>query len=269
MKSIIEELWEVRDTLSTGSLKEPEIKKAIMDAIDELDNGKIRVANRYNGVWSVNEWVKKAILLYYRVSEEHIISEGHHRYFDKIPLKYDGWDSGKFQSAKVRVVPGATVRKGSFIEGGSIIMPSFIDIGSHIGMGSFIDTWATIGACAQIGKNAHIGGGVGIGGVFEPLSSKPVIIEDNCYIGARSEISEGVIVEEGSVISMGVFLSQSTRIYDRDADDVFFGRVPSGSVVVPGTLPGSDGQTETYAAIIVKTLNRKPDKKELEKLLRG
>jgi 2,3,4,5-tetrahydropyridine-2-carboxylate N-succinyltransferase len=269
MKSIIEELWEVRDTLSAGSLREPEIKKAIMDAIDELDSGKIRVANRYNGKWSVNEWVKKAILLYYRVSENHIISEGHHRYFDKIPLKYDGWDSGKFESAGVRVVPGATVRKGSFVEKGSVIMPSFIDIGSHIGAGSFIDTWSTIGACAQIGKNVHIGGGAGIGGVFEPLSSQPVIIEDNCYIGARSEISEGVIVEEGSVVSMGVFLSQSTRIYDREADEIFFGRVPSGSVVVSGVLPGSDGQTETYAAIIVKTLDRKPDKKELEELLRG
>lgn len=270
MKAIIEELWEVRDTLNKDSLKQPEIKKAIMDAIDDLDNGKIKVVNKHNGQWHVNEWVKKAILLYFKVMESHIVTDGTHRYFDKVPLKFEGWDNGKFENMGVRVVPGATVRKGSFIEGGAVIMPSFINIGAYIGEGTMIDTWATVGSCANIGKNCHISGGVGIGGVLEPLQASPVIIEDNCFIGARSEIAEGVTVGEGSVISMGVYLGQSTRIYDRDRDEVFFGNVPPYSVVVPGTLPSSDGKTNTYAAIIVKNVDAKTlSKTALNEILRG
>jgi len=270
MKSFVEELWDARDTLTKESLKEPEIKKAILDAIDDLDCGKIRVASKKNGHWVVNEWVKKVILLYFKVSDNQVLSDGNHRYFDKVPLKFDGWDNGKFENADIRVVPGATVRRGSFIEKGAVIMPSFINIGAYIGAGTMIGTWATVGSCAQIGKDCHISGGVGIGGVLEPLQAKPVIIEDNCFIGARSEIAEGVIVEKGSVISMGVFLGQSTRIYDRENDEVLFGRVPAGSVVVPGTLPSSDGITDTYAAIIVKRVNAKTlSKTALNELLRG
>lgn len=270
MKSIIEELWEVRDTLTKDSLREPEIKKAIFDAIDNLDAGRIRVATKKDNRWHVNEWVKKAILLYFMVSENEVISDGYHRYFDKVPLKFDGWDNIKFQNTGIRVVPGATVRKGSFIEKGAVLMPCFVNIGAYIGAGTMIDTWATVGSCAQIGKNCHISGGAGIGGVLEPLQAEPVIIEDNCFIGARSEIAEGMIIEEGSVISMGVFLGQSTRIYDRESGEILFGRVPAGSVVVPGTLPSSDGTTNTYAAIIVKKADIKTlSKTALNELLRG
>lgn len=270
MKSYIEELWEVRDTLKPESLEEPEIKKAILDTIDDLDNGKVRVAVKEGGTWKVNEWVKKAILLYFRTHNNYVMSAGVHRYYDKVPLKFDGWDESKFKNAGIRVVPGATVRKGSYIEKGAVLMPSYVNIGAYVGAGTMIDTWATVGSCANIGKDCHISGGAGIGGVLEPLQANPVIIEDECFIGARSEVAEGVIVEKGSVISMGVFLGQSTRIYDREKDEVIFGRVPAGSVVVPGSLPSSDGKTQTYAAIIVKRVDKKTlDKTALNELLRG
>ncbi len=271
MREIVEQLWNVRDSLSTKSIEEPEIKKAIMDTIDELDNGKIRVAYKDGNDWKVNEWVKKAILLYFRASENYMTNVGTLKFYDKVPTKFDGWDEPKFRTAGIRIVPGAVVRKGCYIEKGAILMPSFVNIGAYIGAGTMIDTWATVGSCAQIGKNCHISGGAGIGGVLEPLQANPVIIEDNCFIGARSEIAEGVIVEEGCVISMGVYIGQSTRIYDRETEQIFYGRVPSGSVVVPGTLPGSDDkQTQMYAAIIVKRVDHKTlDKTALNQILRG
>lgn len=270
MKEIIEELWKARDTLTKKSLEEPEIKKAILDTIDNLDNGKIRVVSKDANGYRVNEWVKKAILLYFKVSDNYMTNSGVQKFYDKVPLKFDGWDEPKFRTAGIRVVPGAIVRKGCFIESGAILMPSFVNIGAYIGSGTMIDTWATVGSCAQIGKNCHISGGAGIGGVLEPLQASPVIIEDNCFIGARSEIAEGVIVEEGSVISMGVYIGQSTRIYDRETEQIFYGRVPAGSVVVPGTLPGSDGKTQMYAAIIVKRVDKKTlDKTSLNEILRG
>lgn len=270
MKSYIEELWNVRDTLNKHSLDEPEIKKAIMDAIDDLDNGKIRVGHKEGNQWKVNDWVKKAILLYFKVSDNYVTNAGVNRYYDKVPLKFDGWDEAKFRTGGFRVLPGATVRKGCYIGKGAILMPCFVNIGAHIGEGTMIDTWATVGSCAQIGNNCHISGGTGIGGVLEPLQASPVIIEDDVFIGARSEIAEGVIVEEGSVISMGVFIGQSTRIYDRETEQIHYGRVPAGSVVVAGSLPGSDGVSSTYAAIIVKRVDSKTlNKTSLNEILRS
>lgn len=270
MKSIIEELWEVRDTLTQKSLEEPEIKKAILDTIDAMDEGQVRVAYKEGGEWKVNEWVKKAILLYFKTHGNYMMSAGIHRYYDKVPLKFDGWDNMKFQTAGIRVVPGANVRKGAYIGKGAVLMPSYVNIGAYVGEGSMIDTWATVGSCAHIGKDCHISGGAGIGGVLEPLQATPVIIGNNCFVGARSEVAEGVIVGDGCVISMGVFLGQSTRIYDREKDEVIFGRVPDGSVVVPGTLPSSDGKTHTYAAVIVKRVDHKTlSKTALNEILRG
>lgn len=256
MRAIIEELWNVRDSLNSESLKEPEIKKAILDTIDKLDNGKIKVAYKdKDGEWIVNEWVKKAIIIFMKVSQNYIMNDGVHKYFDKIPLKFDGWDNVKFETSGIRIAANCTVRKGCFIGKGAVLMPSFINIGSYIGEGTIVETWSSIGSCAQIGKNCHIGNGVGIGDVLEPISSKPVIIEDNCIIGAKSEISEGVVIEEGSVISMGVYLSRNTKIYDKESGQIFYGRVPAKSVVVSGSLPSDDGTYTTYCAVIVKRLD--------------
>lgn len=231
----------------------------IRDAVDQcfklLDTGKIRVSEKVNGKWQVNTWVKKAVLLYFKFYDNTLMQGKPTQFYDKIPLKYADYTLEKFQSDNVRVVPPAYVRQGTYIAPNTVLMPSYINLGAYVDSGCMVDTWATVGSCAQIGKNVHISGGAGIGGVLEPLQANPVIIEDNCFIGARSEVVEGVIVEENAVISMGVYLGQSTKIYDRQTGETHIGRVPAGSVVVPGTLPSKTGDCGLYAAIIVKTVD--------------
>lgn len=222
-----------------------------------LDTGRARVAEKKDGDWVVNEWLKKAVLLSFRISENEFIKGGFTNYYDKVPSKYADTSSRDFREAGVRVVPPATARRGSFIAPNTVLMPSYVNIGAYVDEGTMVDTWATVGSCAQIGKNVHLSGGVGIGGVLEPLQAAPTIIEDNCFIGARSEVVEGVIVEEGAVISMGVYLGQSTRIYDRENDEILYGRVPAGSVVVSGNLPSKDGKYSLYCAVIVKRVDEK------------
>lgn len=233
------------------------IKEAVFEVIAQLDTGKLRVAEKKDAAWQTNEWIKKAILLYFKIVDSQPMEAGFTRFFDKIPLKYVESSLEQFKQSGVRVVPPTVVRKGAYIGPSSILMPSFINIGAYVDTGTMIDTWATVGSCVQIGKNVHISGGVGIGGVLEPLQATPVIIEDNCFIGARSEIVEGVIVEEGAVISMGVYLGQSTRIYDREQDTISYGRIPAGAVVVPGNLPSKNGKYSLYCAVIVKRVDEK------------
>ncbi len=232
-------------------------KSAILQAIDLLDSGKVRVAEKIAGEWVVHQWLKKAVLLYFRINDNGIIKGDDAQYYDKVPLKFSNYTAEQFKEAGVRVVPPATARKGSFIAPNTVLMPSYVNIGAFVDEGTMVDTWATVGSCAQIGKNVHLSGGVGIGGVLEPLQANPTIIEDNCFIGARSEVVEGVIVEEGSVISMGVFIGQSTRIYDRETGEIHYGRVPAGSVVVSGSLPSKCGKYSLYAAVIVKKVDAK------------
>lgn len=247
----------------------PELAKAIHETINQLDQGEIRVAEKINGSWQVHQWIKKAVLLYFVLQKNQLIEGGYTNYFDKVPLKYT--DINQEQAAKIgaRIVPPATIRKGAFLAPNVILMPSYVNIGAYVDSGTMVDTWATVGSCAQIGKNVHLSGGVGIGGVLEPLQANPTIIEDNCFIGARSEIVEGVIVEAHSVISMGVFIGQSTPIYHRHTKEISYGRIPTGSVVVPGNLPSKDGTHSTYAAIIVKQVDEKTRSKvSLNDLLR-
>ena len=248
----------------------PELKAAILTTIEQLDRGQLRIAEKKTGQWQVNQSAKKAVLLSFRLYDNQILTDGVGTFYDKIPLKYTHYQPDDFQAAAVRVVPQAMVRHGSYIASNCVLMPSFVNIGAYIDAGTMIDTWASVGSCAQIGKNVHLSGGVGIGGVLEPLQANPTIIEDNCFIGARSEIVEGVIVEENSVLSMGVYLSQSTRIYDRATQKILYGRVPAGSVVVPGTLPAADGSHHLYAAIIVKQVDAKTRAKtSINELLRS
>lgn len=245
-----------------------EIKEAVDQVVHLLDSGKARVAEKIDNQWQVHEWLKKAVLLYFRIHENNIMRGGF-QHFDKVPLKFQEHSHEEFMSAGVRIVPPAIARKGAYIAPNTILMPSYVNIGAYIDSGTLIDTWATVGSCAQIGKNVHISGGVGIGGVLEPLQATPTIIEDNCFIGARSEIVEGVIVEEGAVISMGVFIGQSTRIYHRETGKVSYGRVPRGAVVVPGSLPSADGKYNLYCAVIVKEVDAKTRAKvSLNELLR-
>ena len=232
-----------------------DICNAVEDAIAQLDSGKARVAEKIDGHWRVNEWLKKAVLLSFRLNDNRPIDAGYTQFFDKVPLKHADYDESRFRAEGVRVVPHAIVRRGAFVAPNAVLMPSYVNIGAYVGEGTMVDTWATVGSCAQIGRNVHLSGGVGIGGVLEPLQASPTIIEDNCFIGARSEIVEGVVVEEGSVISMGVFISASTRIYDRETGIIVHGRVPAGSVVVPGSLPSADGKYSLSCAIIVKKVN--------------
>lgn len=247
-----------------------DIKQAVGETIDRLDKGEIRIAEKLNGAWQVNEWIKKAVLLYFRIHDNELISGGYTQHFDKVPLKFQLHTEETFAQTGIRVVPPAIARKGAYIAPNTILMPSYVNIGAYIDSGTLVDTWATIGSCAQIGKNVHISGGAGIGGVLEPLQAKPTIIEDNCFIGARSEIVEGVIVEEGAVISMGVFIGQSTRIYHRESGKIFYGRVPAGSVVVPGNLPSADGKYSLYCAVIVKEVDATTRAKtNLNELLRN
>jgi len=256
LRDIIENTFDRRQELDL-SKPSKEISAAVKTSIELLDSGKARVAEKSDSGWEVNEWLKKAVLLYFATESNTRVEAGFTNFFDKVPVKFSDWTDQQFAEAGVRVVPGAIARKGAYIARNVVLMPSYVNIGAYIDSGTLVDTWATVGSCAQIGKNVHLSGGVGIGGVLEPLQASPTIIEDNCFIGARSEIVEGVIVEEGAVISMGVYIGQSTRIYDREKDEVLYGRVPAGAVVVPGSLPSSKGNCSLYAAIIVKRVDAK------------
>jgi len=256
IKSIIEDAFENRAEITPRNV-DTVVRDAVMETINQLDSGELRVAEKKNGDWIVNEWAKKAVLLSFRINDNEFMKGGFTNYYDKVPSKFADMNSRDFRDGGVRVVPPATARKGSYIAPGTVLMPSYVNIGAYVDSGTMVDTWATVGSCAQIGKNVHLSGGVGIGGVLEPLQAAPTIIEDNCFIGARSEVVEGVIVEEGSVISMGVYIGQSTRIYDREKDEVLYGRVPAGSVVVSGNLPSKDGKYSLYCAVIVKKVDAK------------
>ena len=234
-----------------------ELTAAVNEALDLLDRGEVRVAEKSSGDWVVNQWLKMAALLSFHLNDSKVIPGSHTNFFDKVALKYAGFDKEQFEQSGVRVVPDALVRKGAYIAANVVLMPSYVNVGAYVDSGTLVDTWTTVGTCAQIGKNVHLSGGVGIGGVLEPVQAGPTIIEDDCFIGARSEIVEGVIVEKGSVISMGVFIGQSTRIYNRESGDITYGRVPAGSVVVSGSLPSTDGSHSLYCAVIVKQVDEK------------
>ena len=247
-----------------------ELSDAVNTAITMLDSGKARVAEKTDGDWHVHQWLKKAVLLSFRLNGNKVIEGGHSRFYDKVPLKYAEYTAERFAADGVRVVPDAIVRRGAYVAPDVVLMPSYVNIGANIDSGSMVDTWATVGSCAQIGRNVHLSGGVGIGGVLEPVQAGPTIIEDDCFIGARSEVVEGVIVEKGSVLSMGVYIGQSTRIYDRETGETMYGRVPAGSVVVPGNLPSRDGKYSLYCAVIVKHVDaRTRAKTGLNELLRN
>jgi 2,3,4,5-tetrahydropyridine-2,6-dicarboxylate N-succinyltransferase len=268
LEQTIDQAWERRDSLGPG---DREVADAVERAILLLDSGEARVAEKGPDGWRVNQWLKKAVLLSFRLTPMEAISggPGGAAWWDKVPSKFDGWDSGRFAEAGFRAVPGAIVRRGAFVAKGAVLMPSFVNIGAHVGEGTMVDTWATVGSCAQIGRNVHISGGTGIGGVLEPLQAGPVIVEDDCFIGARSEVAEGVVVEQGAVLSMGVFIGASTKIVDRANGEIFFGRVPAYSVVVPGTLPGRDGGPGLACAVIVKRVDaRTRSKTSINELLR-
>ena len=256
MQSTIEEAFERRADITPRNV-ETHVKEATLEAIDMLDRGVARVAEKQDGGWVVNDWLKKAVLLSFRIEDNVFMKGGFTNYYDKVSSKYADTNSREFREGGVRVVPPATARKGSYIASGVVLMPSYVNIGAYVDSGTMVDTWATVGSCAQIGKNVHLSGGVGIGGVLEPVQASPTIIEDNCFIGARSEVVEGVIVEEGSVISMGVYIGQSTRIYDRATGETSYGRIPAGSVVVSGNLPSKDGTYSLYCAVIVKRVDEK------------
>lgn len=256
LQALIEQAFENRQNLSLNTASS-DLINAINEALSGLDNGQFRVAEKINGEWTVHQWLKKAVLLSFKLFPNQIIDAGFCKFYDKIPLKYTDCSNERFQESGVRVVPHAMVRRGAYIAKNTVLMPSYVNIGAYIDEGVMVDTWATVGSCAQIGKNVHISGGAGIGGVLEPLQANPTIIEDNCFIGARSEIVEGVIVEKNSVISMGVFLGQSTKIYNRITGEVSYGRIPAGSVVVAGNLPSHDGSHSLYCAVIVKQVDEK------------
>jgi 2,3,4,5-tetrahydropyridine-2-carboxylate N-succinyltransferase len=274
IQAVIERAWEERDTI--GNATRGEIREAVEHALEGLDTGALRVAEKRDGTWQTNQWLKKAVLLYFRLNGMTAIpgGPGGARWWDKVPSKFDGWSENQFQAAGFRAVPGSLVRRSAYIAPGVILMPSFVNLGAYVDSGTMVDTWTTVGSCAQIGKNCHLSGGVGIGGVLEPLQSDPVVIEDNCFIGARAEVAEGVLVGEGSVLAMGVYLSASTRIIERSTGEIFYGRVPPFSVVVSGTLPGKplpDGSPGPglYCAVIVKRVDAKTrSKTSINDLLR-
>ncbi len=269
LKECIEAAYESRAQI-TPSTVSADVVDAVETTLARLDSGTLRVAERIDGAWRVNEWLKKAVLLSFRINDNRAMTAEPLNFYDKVALKYTGWTAAQFAAAGVRVVPPATVRRGAFVASNVVLMPSYVNIGAYVDSGSMVDTWATVGSCAQIGKNVHLSGGVGIGGVLEPLQASPTIIEDDCFIGARSEIVEGVIVETGAVISMGVFIGQSTRIYDRERDEVLYGRVPAGAVVVPGTLPAANGKYSLACAVIVKRVDAQTRAKtSLNELLRN
>jgi len=256
IQSIIVEAFENRAEITPRTV-DTIVKDAVAEAIEQLDRGEIRVAEKKDGDWVVNDWVKKAVLLSFRINDNEFMKGGFTNYYDKVESKYSDMNSREFRESGVRVVPPATARKGSYIAPSTVLMPSYVNIGAYVDSGTMVDTWATVGSCAQIGKNVHLSGGVGIGGVLEPLQAAPTIIEDNCFIGARSEIVEGVIVEEGAVVSMGVYIGQSTKIYNRETGEITYGRVPAGAVVVPGSLPSKDGKYSLYCAVIIKQVDEK------------
>ena len=268
LQPLIEAAFEQRHTLSPDSASQ-ELRLAVEDVIAGLDNGHFRVAEQINGQWQVHQWLKKAVLLSFRLYPNHIMDAGMCQFYDKLPLKFVDKEAAEFDEMGVRVVPHAIVRRGAFIGKNTVLMPSYVNIGAYVDEGVMVDTWATVGSCAQIGKNVHLSGGVGIGGVLEPLQANPTIIEDNCFIGARSEVVEGVIVERGSVISMGVFLGQSTKIYNRLTGEISYGRIPAGSVVVAGSLPSDDKSHSLYCAVIVKQVDEQTRAKtSINELLR-
>ncbi len=269
LQNIIEQAWEDRANLSAATAPK-EILEAVEHAIAELDSGRMRVATRESvGKWTVHQWLKKAVLLSFRLRDNAVMGGGDLTFYDKVPTKFAGMSEEELKATGVRIVPPAMARRGSFIAKGAILMPSYVNIGAYVGEGTMVDTWATVGSCAQVGNNVHLSGGVGLGGVLEPLQAGPTIIEDNCFIGARSEVVEGVIVEENSVISMGVYIGQSTKIYDRETGEIHYGRVPAGSVVVAGNLPSADGKYSLYCAVIVKKVDAKTrSKTSLNDLLR-
>ena len=257
LAEVIEKGWETRNDWDAKSAPS-ELRDAVEHAIELLDTGAARVAEPNDeGEWIVHEWLKKAVLLYFKLHENRVINGGVTNYYDKVPLKFATWGEDKFRKGGFRVVPPAVVRRGAYIAPRCVLMPSYVNIGAYVDEGTMVDTWATVGSCAQIGKNVHLSGGVGIGGVLEPLQARPTIIEDDCFIGARSEIVEGVIVRRGSVISMGVYIGRSTRIVDRETGKIYYGEVPPYSVVVPGSMPGSKGGPNLYCAVIVKRVDEK------------
>jgi 2,3,4,5-tetrahydropyridine-2,6-dicarboxylate N-succinyltransferase len=256
LKTLIETAFDKRAELTPKNAS-LDIKDAVKQVLELLNSGKVRIAEKINGEWQIHQWLKKAVLLSFRVNDNDVIDGGYTQYYDKVAMKFPAGSASEIATSGARIVPGALIRTGSYIAPNVIVMPSFINIGAFVDSGTMIDTWATVGSCAQVGKNVHISGGVGLGGVLEPLQANPTIIEDNCFIGARSEIVEGVIVEENCVISMGVYIGQSTRIYNRETGTVTYGRVPAGSVVVPGNLPSKDGKYSLYCAVIVKQVDEK------------
>jgi 2,3,4,5-tetrahydropyridine-2-carboxylate N-succinyltransferase len=269
LQAVIERAWDERDSVSADT--RGEIRQAVDAALAALDSGEARIAEKIGGEWIVHQWLKKAVLLSFRLNPMELISgsSGNGHWWDKVPSKFAGWGEKEFAAAAFRAVPGAIVRRGAYIAPGAVLMPSFVNIGARVDEGAMVDTWATVGSCAQIGRNVHISGGAGIGGVLEPLQAGPVIIEDDCFIGARSEVAEGVIVEQGSVLSMGVFLGASTKIVDRATGEVRYGRVPPYSVVVPGALPGKHGGPSLACAVIVKQVDeRTRSKTSINELLR-
>ena len=268
-QSIIEEAWENRTSLQPGSAPSQAVE-AVTAVLAELDSGRLRVAEKIAGEWVTHQWIKKAVLLSFRLEDNAVLDGGPMRFFDKVPTKFANYTRDDFARGGFRVVPPATARRGSFIGRNVVLMPSYVNIGAYVDEGTMVDTWATVGSCAQIGKNVHLSGGVGIGGVLEPLQANPTIIEDNCFIGARSEVVEGVIVGEGSVISMGVYIGQSTKIFDRETGEITYGRIPPGSVVVSGNLPAKDGTHSLYCAVIVKKVDAQTrSKTSINDLLRG
>ncbi|MDC9590796.1 2,3,4,5-tetrahydropyridine-2,6-dicarboxylate N-succinyltransferase [Xenorhabdus sp. XENO-10] len=256
LQTTIENAFENRVNI-TPTTVDSATRDAINQVIQMLDSGKLRIAEKIDGQWVTHQWLKKAVLLSFRINDNQVMEGAESRYFDKVPMKFADYDQARFEKEGFRVVPPAAVRQGAYIARNTVLMPSYVNLGAYVDEGTMVDTWATVGSCAQIGKNVHLSGGVGIGGVLEPLQANPTIIEDNCFIGARSEIVEGVIVEEGSVISMGVYIGQSTKIYDRETGEIHYGRVPAGSVVVSGNLPSKDGSYSLYCAVIVKKVDAK------------
>ena len=271
LETTIETAFDNRDGVNVST--KGEVRDAVNTSLQLLDSGKVRVAEKQaDGNWKVNQWLKKAVLLSFRLNDMEIVTggPGESTWWDKVPSKFENWGENQFRAAGFRAVPNAVVRRSAYVAKNVVLMPSFVNLGAYVDEGTMVDTWATVGSCAQIGKNVHLSGGVGIGGVLEPVQANPTIIEDNCFIGARSEVVEGVVVEKGSVIGMGVFLGQSTRIYNRATGEVSYGRVPAGSVVVAGSLPAKDGSHSLYAAVIVKQVDEKTRAKTgINELLRG
>ncbi len=269
LQSVIEDAWENRTSLSPSPAP-ASLKQAVDEVVAGLDAGRLRVAEKISGDWVTHQWIKKAVLLSFRLADNAVIRDGYTNYFDKVPAKFADYGDADFRAGGFRVVPPAAARKGCFVAKNVVLMPSYVNIGAYVDEGTMVDTWATVGSCAQIGKNVHLSGGVGIGGVLEPIQANPTIIEDNCFIGARSEVVEGVIVGEGSVVSMGVYLGQSTKIYNRATGEVSYGRIPPGSVVVSGNLPSADGKYSLYCAVIVKQVDASTRAKtSINELLRG